>query len=87
MQLPWYVTALSAAIVWGIHYPLIDFAMKRLSVYSRVPESVLSRIEKLFQEAQKDISKVGELKLELDRWKLYKDYEDRFLDLFKGNKG
>lgn len=34
MQLPWYVTALSAAIIWGVHYPLIDFAMKRLSIYS-----------------------------------------------------
>lgn len=34
MQLPWYVTALGAAMIWGIHYPLVDFAMKRLSVYS-----------------------------------------------------
>ena len=41
MQLPWYVTALSAAIVWGIHYPLIDFAMKRLSVYSVLLISVI----------------------------------------------
>lgn len=32
MQLPWYVTALGAAVVWGIHYPLVDFALKRLSV-------------------------------------------------------
>ncbi len=41
MQLPWYVTALSAAIIWGIHYPLIDFAMKRLSVYSVLLISVI----------------------------------------------
>ena len=41
MQLPWYVTALSAAIVWGIHYPLIDFAMRRLSVYSVLLISVI----------------------------------------------
>lgn len=33
MQLPWYVTAIGAAVAWGIHYPLIDFAMKRLSVF------------------------------------------------------
>jgi drug/metabolite transporter (DMT)-like permease len=41
MQLPWYVAALGAAIVWGIHYPLIDFAMKRLSVYSVLLISVI----------------------------------------------
>jgi drug/metabolite transporter (DMT)-like permease len=34
MQLPWFIAALGAAIVWGMHYPLIDFAMKRISVYS-----------------------------------------------------
>lgn len=32
MQLPWYVTALGAAVVWGIHYPLVDHALKRLSL-------------------------------------------------------
>jgi drug/metabolite transporter (DMT)-like permease len=41
MSIPWYVTALGAAIVWGMHYPLIDFAMKRLSVYSVLLISVL----------------------------------------------
>ena len=34
MHVPWYIAALGAAIVWGVHYPLIDFAMKRVSVYS-----------------------------------------------------
>jgi drug/metabolite transporter (DMT)-like permease len=41
MQIPWYVTALGAALVWGIHYPLIDFAMRRLSVYSVLLLSVI----------------------------------------------
>jgi len=41
MSIPWYVAALGAAIVWGIHYPLIDFAMKRLSVYTVLLISVL----------------------------------------------
>jgi len=41
MQLPWYVTAIGSAMVWGIHYPLIDFAMKRLSVYSVLLLSVI----------------------------------------------
>ena len=34
MNIPWYVTALGAALVWGIHYPLVDFALKRISVFS-----------------------------------------------------
>ena len=41
MQLPWYIAALGAALVWGMHYPLIDFAMKRISVYSVLLLSVL----------------------------------------------
>lgn len=41
MQLPWYVAALGAAVLWGIHYPLIDFAMKRISVYSVLLISVI----------------------------------------------
>ena len=32
MQLPWYVAALGAAVVWGIHYPLLDQALRRLSL-------------------------------------------------------
>ena len=31
-MIPWYVAALGAAVVWGIHYPLIDFALKRVSL-------------------------------------------------------
>lgn len=30
--LPWYLTALAAAVVWGIHYPLVDHALKKLSL-------------------------------------------------------
>lgn len=41
------------------------------------------RIERLFAEAEKDRSKAFELKQELDRLGLFKDFEDRFLDLFK----
>ena len=33
-MIPWYVAALGAAVVWGIHYPLIDFALKRVSLMS-----------------------------------------------------
>jgi drug/metabolite transporter (DMT)-like permease len=41
MNLPWYVTAIGAAAAWGIHYPLIDFAMKRISVYGVLLLSVI----------------------------------------------
>lgn len=41
------------------------------------------RIETLFEQAKLDRSKAYELKQELDRLEVFKDYEDRFLDLFK----
>ncbi len=41
------------------------------------------RIEKLFDEAGQDRAKAFQLKQELDRLGAFKEYEDRFLDLFK----
>jgi hypothetical protein len=41
------------------------------------------RIDGLFDQAAKDRSKAFELKRELDRLGVFKDYEDRFLDLFR----
>jgi hypothetical protein len=62
---------------------------KSLSEYSKLPQSIKLKIEKLFVQSKKDISKAHELKVELDKWNIYKEYEDRFLDLFKKpkNKG
>jgi len=40
-------------------------------------------IEQLFEQAAKDRAKAFELKQELDRLGVFKEYEDRFLDLFK----
>lgn len=40
-------------------------------------------IEDLFEQAGKDRSKAFQLKQELDRLGVFKDFEDRFLDLFK----
>ena len=34
MKVPWYLTAVGAALMWGLHYPLIDNALKRVSVMS-----------------------------------------------------
>ena len=41
MQVPWYLTAVGCAVIWGIHYPLIEFAVKRISIYSVLLISVL----------------------------------------------
>jgi hypothetical protein len=45
------------------------------------------RIERLFTQAAEKRSKAYELKKELDRLGVFKDYEDRFLDLFKRKAG
>ncbi|NUN50783.1 MAG: PAC2 family protein [Candidatus Brocadiae bacterium] len=42
-----------------------------------------ARIDDLFGQARTDPSKSFELKQELDRLGVFKDYEDRFLDLFR----
>jgi proteasome assembly chaperone (PAC2) family protein len=47
------------------------------------PRPDVARIEELFTRAAEDRSKAFELKRELDRLGLFKQYEDRFLDLFK----
>ena len=41
------------------------------------------RIEELFKQSKEDRSKAYQLKQELDRMKIFPQYEDRFLDLFK----
>jgi drug/metabolite transporter (DMT)-like permease len=32
MQIPWYIPAVAAAVVWGLHYPLIEHALRRVSL-------------------------------------------------------
>lgn len=49
----------------------------------RVRPEVRERIEALFEVAGQDRAKALELKAELDRHGLFRDYEDRFLDLFR----
>ena len=49
----------------------------------KVPQYVLEKIERLFGEVKTDREKAYLLKEELDRWNIYKLYEDRFLDLFR----
>lgn len=64
----------------------IDRLKKSLGQYTKLPDSTKAKIESLFEQAKKDISKAYELKQELDHWNVYKEYEDRFLDLFKKPK-
>jgi proteasome assembly chaperone (PAC2) family protein len=61
----------------------IEKIKKSLTQLSKLPASIKDKIEILFAQAKTDISKATELKAELDKWNVYKDYEDRFLDLFK----
>lgn len=65
----------------------IEKIKKSLSQLTKLPHSIKEKIEKLFTLAKSDISKANELKSELDKWNIYKDYEDRFLDLFKKAEG
>lgn len=61
----------------------IEKIKKSLSQLTKLPVSVKDKIEKLFVESKTDISKANQLKTELDKWNVYREYEDRFLDLFK----
>ena len=49
----------------------------------RLSNADRERIERLFEQAKQDRSSAYELKRELDRLEVYREYEDRFLDLFK----
>ncbi len=64
----------------------IEKIKKTLGQLTRLPVSVKEKIEKLFAQTKSDISKANELKQELDKWNVYREYEDRFLDLFKKKK-
>jgi len=61
----------------------IEKIKKALSQLTKLPLSVKDKIEKLFTQAKDDIQKANDLKIELDKWNVYKEYEDRFLDLFR----
>lgn len=64
----------------------IERIKKSLGHMTKLPLSVKEKIDKLFEDTKNDISKANELKSELDKWNVYKEYEDKFLDLFKKTK-
>jgi len=41
MSLPWYIAALAAAVTWGIYYPLVDMALKKISLFSVILLSMI----------------------------------------------
>jgi hypothetical protein len=47
-----------------------------------IPAEARITIEKLFEQVRKGERQPYELKLELDRWGLFEEYEDRFFQLF-----
>lgn len=67
--------------------PITEEEITKIKTYwgqkGDIPQKVYDKIERLFKEAEKDITRAKELKDELDRWNLYQKYEDRFLNLFR----
>ncbi|MDD5019588.1 MAG: PAC2 family protein [Candidatus Omnitrophica bacterium] len=61
----------------------IDIIKRGLAESADLPDSARGRIDELFRQAKKDLSRAIELKKELDKWNVYEKYEDSFLDLFK----
>ena len=54
-----------------------------LDTSSGVPRAAHERIRELFAQVRAGEADPRTLKVELDRWGLFKEYEDRFLDLFR----
>ena len=50
------------------------------------PKEEKDKLERMFEAATNDRSKAFELKNELDRLDVFREYEDRFLDLFKQDR-
>lgn len=50
---------------------------------SGLPADARMRIEGLFQLVEKGEMEPAELKIELDRWNVFEEYQDRFFSLFK----
>ncbi len=63
----------------------IEKIKKDLAAYTKLPQSARKKIEGLFKKAARNIGIANNLKSELDQWNVYKEYEDRFLDLFRKN--
>jgi hypothetical protein len=56
------------------------------SAFDGVPKAAIIQIERLFSDAERGNS-TDRLKQELDRWGVFRHYEDRFLALFRSKRG
>jgi hypothetical protein len=48
-----------------------------------VPQGARDYIEELFEQTSRNLSRAPELAVELNRWGLFPEYQDRFYALFK----
>lgn len=64
----------------------ITFEELKKRIKFSLPESAKNKINELFKLAAQNIEYAKQLKEELDRWGVYKEYEDKFLSLFLKNK-
>jgi predicted ATP-grasp superfamily ATP-dependent carboligase len=69
-----------------VNFNGISFEELKKRIKFSLPESAKNKIDELFKLCAQDIKYAKELKDELDRWGVYKDYEDKFLNLFLKNK-
>lgn len=64
----------------------ITFEELKKQLKFSLPQSAKNKINELFKLASENIEYAKQLKEELDRWGVYKEYEDKFLALFLKNK-
>ncbi len=64
----------------------ITFEELKKQIKFSLPESAKNKINQLFKLAKENIEYAKQLKEELDRWGVYKEYEDKFLSLFLKKK-
>lgn len=68
----------------SVHRNVTDLAQGGLlGMEGSVPRAARARIEELFAAVSRGETHPSELKEELDRWGVFREYEDRFLDLFR----
>jgi len=64
----------------------ITFDELKKQIKFSLPQSAKNKINQLFKLAKENIDYAKHLKEELDRWGVYKEYEDKFLSLFLKKK-
>ncbi|MEN3013076.1 MAG: PAC2 family protein [Endomicrobiia bacterium] len=64
----------------------ITFEELKKQIKFSLPQSAKNKINELFKLASENIEYAKQLKEELDKWGVYKEYEDKFLLLFLKNK-